>query len=135
MVSWSVLILKRALTWSWWIPICWHHKSTNNDRHILQAWLDKDYRSPGMYKQESSKWHIHATSVPLLRPLSLQNTRFLPKIWKKIVWLFSMTSTQIFLMMFSILRNVLSGTWNDNRNIFWDENQDQFLFQDNQYFF
>ncbi len=23
--------------------------TTNNDRHILHAWLDKDYRSPGMY--------------------------------------------------------------------------------------
>ncbi len=23
-------------------------KSTNNDRHILHAWLDKDYKSSGM---------------------------------------------------------------------------------------
>ncbi len=38
-------MLKIALTWSWSIPLCWHLTNTNNGRHILQAWLDKDYRS------------------------------------------------------------------------------------------
>ncbi len=48
MASWCVIMLKIALTWSWSISIYWYLKSTNNDRHILHAWLDKDFRSPGM---------------------------------------------------------------------------------------
>ncbi len=47
-VSQSVLMLKIALTWSCSIPIYWHLTSTNNGRHILHAWLDKDFRSLGM---------------------------------------------------------------------------------------
>ncbi len=45
---WCVLMLKIALTWSWSKPIYWYIKCTNNDRHILHALLDKDYKSPGM---------------------------------------------------------------------------------------
>ncbi len=30
-VSWSVLMLKVALTWSWSILVYWHFRSTNND--------------------------------------------------------------------------------------------------------
>ncbi len=37
-VSWSVLMLKVALTWPW----------SHNDRHLLHVWLDKDYSLPGM---------------------------------------------------------------------------------------
>ncbi len=48
-------MLKIALTWSWWIPIYWYIKSTNNGRHILHAWMDKDYRSP-VYEYWWSWW-------------------------------------------------------------------------------
>ncbi len=41
-VSWSVLMLKVALTWPWLIQHYQQLKSTNNARHILQAWLDED---------------------------------------------------------------------------------------------
>ncbi len=51
-VSWRVLMLKKALMCSWSIPVNWHLKNTNNDRHILHAWLDKDYRLPGMWIPE-----------------------------------------------------------------------------------
>ncbi len=46
---------------------------------------------------------------------------FPPQIWKKVHWLslaFSLTWTQISLTIFGILREVLPGEWNDNRNIF-----------------
>ncbi len=45
----EVLMLKIALTWSLSILLYWYLKSRNNDRYILHAWLDKDYRSPGMH--------------------------------------------------------------------------------------
>ncbi len=51
-----MFMLKIALTWSWSIPIYWYLKSTNNDRHILYTWLDKDYRSPGMPTVEYNLW-------------------------------------------------------------------------------
>ncbi len=44
-------MLKVALTCSWSIPLYWQFKSTNNDRHILHAWLHKVYRSPGMTRE------------------------------------------------------------------------------------
>ncbi len=47
-VSWTVLMLKVALTWSWSILLHWHLISIKNDRHLLHAWLDNDYSSPGM---------------------------------------------------------------------------------------
>ncbi len=43
-----VLMLEIVLTWSWSIPVWWYLISTNNDRHILYTWLDKDYRLLGM---------------------------------------------------------------------------------------
>ncbi len=51
MVSWSVLMLNVALTWSWSILLYWHLISIKNDRHLLHAWLDKDYSSPGMKRK------------------------------------------------------------------------------------
>ncbi len=45
-------MLKVALTWSWSILLDWHMISINNDRHLLHAWLDKDYSSPGMLKRK-----------------------------------------------------------------------------------
>ncbi len=44
-----IVMLKVALTQSWSIPDYWHFRSTNNDRHLLHAWPDKDYSSPGMF--------------------------------------------------------------------------------------
>ncbi len=41
-------MLKVALMWSWSMSLYRHLTITNNGRHILHAWLDKDYRLPGM---------------------------------------------------------------------------------------
>ncbi len=62
--SWSALLLKIALTWSWSIPVYWLLKGTNNDRHILHTWLDKDYRSPVMWKVKARVQTSHIMHLP-----------------------------------------------------------------------
>ncbi len=50
--------------WSLSIPLYWHITSTHNSRHILHTWLNKNYRSPGMYLVA-----ISITSLPTTRNL------------------------------------------------------------------
>ncbi len=79
MVSWSVLMLKIALIWSWSIPFYWQRTSTNNDRHIWRVWQDKDYRSPPVWENLSRShviwvcdvlhlacWFLHILTIFLL---------------------------------------------------------------------
>ncbi len=37
--------------------------STNNDRHILHTWLDKNYRSPGMYYNLCSLSNVNVNNL------------------------------------------------------------------------
>ncbi len=69
-------MLKIALTWSWSIPIYWYLKSTNNDRHILHAWLNKNYRSPGMSKV------LFYRQAWMLKGAYIRNVGVNPLIWR-----------------------------------------------------
>ncbi len=116
----SVLMLKIAWTWLGSKPIYWYLKSTNNDRHILLTWLDKNYRSPGMI-------YDHRQNQVVRKPLLLlyctlysfsNNGRSRFSVWYKeqyryLAFLDTHRQTMIF--------RYLKGSPQTKRDLYWSQ--------------